>query len=89
MAELYIGSEIKKWSIVLDGRRSFEAVRKSVSDNLKDKLIKDMVSIILLNEEQRYIEEEWYLPTKGEPPQIFTVRPETLGLTEDEAEDDD
>lgn len=88
MSEFYMGTKIRKWSIVINSREEYEHLKAQISNRMGDTLIRDRISIILLNEEERYIEEEWYLPTKADTTVVFPLEPERVQEAEEEPRDD-
>lgn len=76
MSEFYVGSDIKKWSIVMNNREAFERVYRRIDEKFAGRAINDLISLILINEERRYVENELYLPTRAEVDWGFPLKPE-------------
>lgn len=85
MSIFYCGpSEIKKVSIVINSPETFDYVVESLKSRLDGIKIKDLMSVILIDEDKRYIAKEWYLPTEQATPKVFKCEPPK----EPEAQDD-
>lgn len=78
MSEFYCGTNIKKWSIVLNREEVFDDCIDRIKKRLDGTRIKDKISLILVDSEQGYVTREWTLPTYegDEDETLFPCKPE-------------
>ena len=76
MAGFYCGTDISKWSIVVNRREVVDIAVEKISRILNGRQIRDYISLILVNTEKRFVEREWLLPTTREIVEIFPLEPE-------------
>lgn len=76
MSIFYCGpGEIGKVSLVTNSKPVFDKAMESIQRRLNGLEINNLMSLILIDEEERYVIEEWYLPTKLDAPEFFTGDP--------------
>ena len=76
MSVFYCGpGEIGKISIAINSKVAFDYVKESIENRLDGTKIKDKMSIILIDEDKRYVAEEWYIPTEAKMPEVFGFEP--------------
>ena len=85
MSEFYCGTNIKKWSIVLNREDVFDDCIDRIKKRLDGTRIKDKISLILVDSEQGYVTREWTLPTYegDEDETLFPCKPEEPKKSED------
>ncbi|MBE5901584.1 MAG: helix-turn-helix domain-containing protein [Lachnospiraceae bacterium] len=76
MAWFYCGTDaIKKCSVAVENERVYDTVKRLFSAKLGDRKIDNLISVILIDPDRRYVREEWYLPTNINIPKIFSGNP--------------
>ena len=89
MSIFYCGpSEIKKISIVINSPEILKYVVEALQYRLDGIKLKDLMSLILIDEDQRYIAKEWYLPSEQDTPKVFKCEPPKEPEDQDDLLDD-
>ena len=78
MSEFYCGTELGKWSIVMNRREVFEKTVERIERRLGSRKIKDRISLILVDSEKEYVSKEWIIPTEATVIEAFPLEPEDL-----------
>ncbi len=80
MSELYVGTNIKKWSIVINREDLFDMCVNRIEERLNGRKLKDKISLILVDTEKRFVSKEWTIPTDdgAEDITVFPCKPEEI-----------
>lgn len=76
MSEFYCGTEIGKWSIVMNRSEVFEKTIERINKRLGSRKIRDRISLILVDSEKGYVSKEWTIPTEATVEDAFPLKPE-------------
>ena len=76
MSSFYCGNgEIEKWSILMNSRKAFEDCKNRLERRFEGRKIKDLISLILVDENEQYVVEEWFIPSEKDEIKVFTGEP--------------
>ena len=76
MSIFYCGAgEVVKCSILINSREVFDSAKNSVEKKLRGRTVKNPISIILIDEDGRYVADEWILPMDSPSSPIFPMSP--------------
>ena len=92
MSIFYCGAgEVIKCSVLINSREVFDSAKKAVEKKLRGRTVKNPISLILIDEDERYVADEWILPMDSPVSPIFPMSPPEEGdgayyLDEDQME---
>ena len=76
MSSFYCGNgEIGKWSLLLNSRKAFDECKRRLEKRFEGRKIRDLISLILVDEEKRYVVDEWYIPSEKDEIKVFPGEP--------------
>ena len=77
--------EIGKWSILMNSKRAYDECKRRIERRFEGRRIKDLISLILIDEEKGYVIDEWTIPSEKKEVSIFSGEPhEAAGQREPE-----